>query len=92
MDTPMFSMMACGCYEGMEKDDCICGINECAIRHYSRGTLTIPMSVEQRAWCIDQADWAGEGYYTKEELAAATDKELANKVLHAWNMYVQSHY
>ena len=48
------------------------------------------MTPEQRKWCVGQADWAGEGHYTEEELTAMNDNDLAYAVLNAWNMYAQS--
>jgi hypothetical protein len=50
------------------------------------------MTAEEREWCVQEADWAGEGSYNKEELSAMTDKDLANSVLHAWLEYVRSHF
>jgi|GEM_PF-3202727 hypothetical protein len=90
-DTPIFNVdLPCACYD--DPVECICTQNEKAIRHYASGTYTEPMTVEQREWCVREADWAGEGYYSEDELRSYSDKDLASAVLNAWNMYVQDHF
>lgn len=48
------------------------------------------MTDEERAWAVSEANWAGEGMFTKEELEQEKDRELANCVLHGWISYVNS--
>jgi hypothetical protein len=48
------------------------------------------MTPEQRRWCIQEADSAGEGSWSEEELAKLNDQELARAVLQAWWDYVRS--
>ena len=45
---------------------------------------------KERKWCVENADKYGEGYYTQEELEEMNDKNLANAVLNAMDMYVKS--
>lgn len=71
---------------------CQCGNNERVIRAIAGGLIDYKMLPEQRAWCIDQAEWAGEGYYRREELEAMTDQDLAQAVLDMWNEYVKTHF
>jgi len=69
---------------------CLCSRDESTLRRYSAGEILRPMTAEERAWCVDEADRAGEGYYNSEELTGRNDKDLAGAVLNAWNMYVRS--
>jgi hypothetical protein len=45
------------------------------------------MTLEQRQWCIQEADSAGEGSWSEAELIKLNDQELANAVLRAWADY-----
>lgn len=69
---------------------CVCTREESTLRRYSAGETLRPMTGDEREWCVDEADRAGEGYYNKAELSAMDDEALADAVLNAWNMYVQS--
>lgn len=69
---------------------CVCGAEERVLRAYTEGRYTIPMSPEQREWCLDAAEHAGEGAYPRDEASNFSDSELANWVLDAWNDYVRS--
>lgn len=59
---------------------------------YAAGETLRAMTPDERQWCIDEADRAGEGFYKSAELSAMDDQELAGAVLNAWHMYVQSNY
>jgi hypothetical protein len=50
------------------------------------------MTEAEREWCVQEANWAGEGYYNRKELEDMDDRGLCASVLNAWSMYVQSHY
>ncbi len=50
------------------------------------------MTPDERAWCVDTADWAGEGSYDRLWLATLGDRELAEMVIRAWKEYVDDHY
>jgi hypothetical protein len=67
-----------------------CRENEAALRHLAYYGFAEPMTPEQRAWCIDEADRAGEGTYRREDLEKLSDQELAKTVLQAWWDYVRS--
>ncbi|HQN17709.1 MAG TPA: hypothetical protein PKV86_01155 [Syntrophobacteraceae bacterium] len=67
-----------------------CGQMERALRHYSAYGYDKPMTSEEREWCIQEADRAGEGSYRREELERYNDQELATAVLRAWADYCRS--
>lgn len=46
----------------------------------------------EREWCIKHAEFAGEGYYNKEELTNMNDKDLACCTLTAFTMYCTTHF
>lgn len=69
---------------------CVCTRDESTLRRYSAGEALRPMTADERAWCVDEADRAGEGCYSEPELIAMDDTTLADAVLNAWHMYVQS--
>jgi hypothetical protein len=79
--------LPCVCFDN--DHPCVCSQRERVLRHYAFYYLERKMSDEERQWCIEEADSAGEGYYSSGELSKMTDKELAYAVLKAWNMYVQ---
>lgn len=43
---------------------CMCSRDESTLRRYSAGEALRPMTADERAWCVDEADRAGEGYYS----------------------------
>lgn len=65
-------------------------IDEYTLNQYASNNALRPMTDEERAWCIDEAIGAAEGYYNISGLAVMDDKTLANAVLNAWHMYAQS--
>ena len=69
---------------------CVCGYNEKVLRAYSEGRCKIPMTTEQREWCLDEAERAGEGSYPRSEGIGMDDAALAERVINAWHDYVQS--
>jgi hypothetical protein len=71
---------------------CVCTREESTLRQYSAGEILRPMTDDERAWCVNEADRAGEGYYSEPELTSMDDQALASAVLNAWNMYVQSNF
>jgi hypothetical protein len=73
-----------------ENATCICGNNERVLRAYAKGEDLPPMSEAQRIWCANEADYAGEGAYPRQEGIKLNDKDLAAWVLSAWNDYVRS--
>lgn len=81
--------LPCIC-EGYQSDMCACGDEERVLRNIKAtdGTMTI----DQRAWCIDQIRWVGDNTNqpTDDELAAMSAKELAYTTLAAWSDYVSS--
>lgn len=85
---PVFAVIECDCDpEGNFQ----CGDQEHALRLIAAKTWPHgPMTAEQRRWCIQEADWAGEGSWSEEKLAKLNDQELANAVLRAWWDYVRS--
>lgn len=71
--------------------NCICPADERALRHFSAGTWPHgPMTTPQREWAIREADWAGEGQFSEEELRKMDDQWLAKSVLQAWADYARS--
>ena len=67
-----------------------CGHKEGAMRHYADYGYDKPMTSEEREWCIQEADRAGEGTYRREELEGYSDQGLAEAVLRAWADYCRS--
>jgi hypothetical protein len=87
----IFPYSPCVCYYDPDRKGCRCGDEEKALRHFSGRTWPHgPMTPEQRAWCIDEADRAGEGSFKREDLEQLTDRDLAADVLRAWTDYVRS--
>lgn len=85
----MFDGITVGCCQA-PCDGCACDPAERVVRAYASNRYTGRMTPAQRAWCVAEADHAGEGYYRREELEALPDGALAAAVLHAWRMYCQS--
>jgi hypothetical protein len=73
------------------EEHCACGPQERVLRHILAGTWPhLPLTPEQRAWMVDDADWAAEGGLTKAELEAMTDRDLASALMGAWADYARS--
>lgn len=85
----MFEGVEVGCCSG-DTTACVCGIEERVIRAYSEGRYAVPMTAEQREFCIWEADKCGEGMYSREELQGYSDQALASAVLDAWDAYCKS--
>lgn len=73
-------------------DDCnACSERERFVRmHMTGATSLAPMTSEQRQWCVDEADLAGEGRYPASKTHNLSDMDLAATVLAAWWDYVRS--
>lgn len=70
---------------------CICGDEERVLRHYTYAPIDLqPMTPEQREWCIQEADSAAEGAWSRDDLVKLSDRELADAVLRAWKDYAVS--
>jgi hypothetical protein len=78
------------CRGPVDTGHCVCTRDESTLRRYAMGETLRPMTEAERAWCVDEACWRGEGYYNAPELEALVDKALAQAVLDAWHMYAQS--
>lgn len=86
-----FSDISFVCCRGpVDTGYCVCTRDESTLRRYAAGETLRAMTPDERQWCIDEADRAGEGFYKSAELSAMDDQELAGAVLNAWHMYVQS--
>ena len=86
-----FSDIVVGCCSGAEAGNCLCGQKERVLRAFSEGRDTgRQMTPEEREWCLDESDKAGEGSYPREEAVDFSDKDLAMRVLYAWRDYVRS--
>ncbi len=84
---PLFPDVECTTCSG----PCACGPQECVLRRiWAKDYPHGPMTPEQRAWCVDEADSAAEGAYRRADLQAMTDPDLAYAVIDAWWMYVKS--
>jgi hypothetical protein len=59
--------------------------NERALRCFVYGVLTVPMSREQREWCLSEIG-SVEGY-DRENHETSNDRDLAGAVLSAWRDY-----
>lgn len=82
----------CHCYHDEERKanevgttHCICGETEKALRGWSSGRITVPMTPEQREWCYEQID-AIESH-DRKDYEQGTDADLARGVLCAWMDY-----
>lgn len=78
----------CNCHEEIPEHSCCCTPDERVLRGYAYCGLTEPMTSEQREWCYNEAESAGEGSYPREEAVVLSDCDLAKWVLHAWSDYV----
>lgn len=85
---PVFQGISANCC--IDWPECICTHDERVIRGYVRGEITLPMTEQQREYCISTADWAAEGHFNRKELSEMNDQELATALLDAWHMYAQS--
>lgn len=85
----VFDGITVGCCQA-PCDGCACDPAERVLRAYASNRYTGRMTPVQRAWCVAQADWAGEGFYQREELEAMDDGDLAATVLEMWRLYCQS--
>ena len=91
LDMGRFNDISFVCCRGpVDTGYCVCSRDESTLRRYSSGEHLRPMTDEERAWCVDEADGCGEGYYSESELTRMDDKALADAVLNAWHMYAQS--
>lgn len=86
------SVAYCHCFPEEEqaanergKTHCVCGESEKALRGWSNGRITAPMTLEQREWCLTEIDNV-EGR-DRSDYEKATDGELARYVLDAWVDY-----
>lgn len=86
--TNVFEGISVACCMGPH--GCVCDQVERVIRAYQEGRRIIPLTAEQRAWCVREADRAGEGLYRPAELEALSDRNLARAVLYAWAEYCRS--
>lgn len=85
----VFQAVDVGCCGG-NVEGCVCGHNERVLRSYVDHRRTVPMTAEQREWCIEEADKCGEGMYSREQLEGYNDHDLAWTVIDAWHAYCQS--
>ena len=65
-------------------------VDENRLRDLAYGDGATPLTPEERAWCVSEAVWAGEGSLKEAELTPLADKDLAEAVLQAWWDYVRS--
>lgn len=91
MRTPFDGIAVKCCIEG-ESDPCVCSPSEAVLRAYIGGYAPAPMTPEQREWCLEESDSAGEGSYPRAEAEQYSDADLAARVLHAWSDYVNTHF
>ncbi len=89
-DPTLLADIPAECCQGPEAPGCVCTRKEQVVRMYAAGRGTRPFTPQERTALIDDADYAGEGYYSKDELAAKSDEDLASATLHAWGLYAQS--
>lgn len=89
-DPTLFADIAAECCQGPTATGCVCSPKEQVVRMYAAGRGSRPLTPQERANLVDDADHAGEGYYSAAELAATSDQELASATLHAWGLYAQS--
>jgi hypothetical protein len=87
--SPLFDGIPDLCCQGTGHAPCVCNRKEQVVRLYAAGQGARPFTAEERAQLVDDADHAGEGYYSHAELEAMKDQELAAATLHAWGMYTQ---
>jgi len=69
---------------------CYCSHKEMVLRRYVGESSLRAMTIDERNELIAEANWAGEGFYSREELNTMNDTQLANAVLNAWRIYAQS--
>lgn len=74
----------CQCYSD-ERDPCVCGLTEKALRWWCREGTTQRMTPEQREWCLNEIE-SVEGY-RRGDYEFVADGMLANGVLSAWVDY-----
>ncbi len=64
---------------------CVCGVTERVLRAYASLRCTVPMTADQRAWCIDQVRQVEGQSASNYDM----DEELARMVLAAWLDYAR---
>jgi hypothetical protein len=67
------------------EDDCLCPPQERALRAWAYEGYNIPMTEEQKEWCLKEID-SVEGF-TREHYKQASDALVALGVLDAWTAY-----
>lgn len=95
MDFPMpHPKVECRCFfkDTLWKNGCLCGPSERILRGYADGSVSLPMTPEQRQWCANETDRAGEGATSVEEALSLPDRQLAKHVLRMWADYVRSQF
>ncbi len=68
-------------------DGCACGREERVLRAYVDHRIELPMTLQQREWCLQEIDQV-EGY-KRSEHQSSTDADLARTVLNAWRDYAR---
>lgn len=66
---------------------CCCGTTERVLRAYVAGKVLLPMTGDQRTWCLNQIGQV-EGH-TVSEYAHDDDATLAKAVLDCWAEYAR---
>ncbi len=67
--------------------ECMCSPNEQVVRAYMDGDVTVPMSAEQRAWCVAEVRRASDATDQPETFDQHSDKELASATYWSWVDY-----
>lgn len=78
----------CICFP--DAQSCKCQPDERVLHNYSAGTITDPMTAQQRSWCYEQIHRFSEIGYDDEELQSRADQDLARMVLESWVDYVRN--
>lgn len=73
------------CCTGRPDEDCLCPTNERALRGWMDGHLSMPMTNEQREYCLQEI--ASVEGYDASEYRDDTDADLARATIGAWIDY-----
>lgn len=84
-DLPNASALECLCLAPLQSEmQCVCTPAERAMRNWAYNEHASPMTLEQRAWCVEQVRRYGDAIHGTTNFDGEPDELLARAVLCAW--------
>lgn len=68
-------------------EDCMCEAGEAALRAWQYGKAPVPMTPEQRQWCMNEIRSVGDSTSQPDNFDNHTDADLGRDTIHAWADY-----